>query len=213
LAEATIPPPIDDSGCSPAPFLPEPNSIRALDRLTLAIKDSWIKAFHKELRGLINTLCAVSNTDTPSGSDRVMPVKELFKCKLDQHGNIDKLKCRIVFRGDLYHPEDPMDSWNPHATWFVLRVYLAMCAHFRMFPSQTDFIMAYLQVKMKERVFVRFPDSWLPYVPDDLQAYCNRPLLLLKALYGYTYSGKFLYEEQSSSLLSACDKRWYQRFG
>jgi hypothetical protein len=41
------------------------------------------------------------------------------------------------------------------------------------------------------------PDSWLLYVPDDLQAYCNRPLLLLKALYGYAYSGKFLYEEQA----------------
>jgi hypothetical protein len=46
-------------------------------------------------------------------------------------------------------------------------------------------------------LFVRFSDSCLPYVPNDLQAYCNHPLLLLKALYGYTYSGKFLYEEQA----------------
>jgi hypothetical protein len=140
---------------APAPFLPEPNSFRALDRLTPAVKDSWIKAFHKELCGLINTQRAISNTDTPSRSDRVVPVKELFKCKLDQQGNIDKLKYHIVFRGDLYHPEDPMDSWNPHATWFALRVYLALCAHFRMFSSQTYFIMAFLQVKMKECIFVR----------------------------------------------------------
>ena len=31
--------------------------------------------------------------------------------------------------------------------------------------------------------------------------YCGRPLLLLKALYGYTYSGKRLYENQESFMM------------
>jgi len=38
-------------------------------------------------------------------------------------------------------------------------------------------------------------------MPDDLKAYCGVPLLLLKALYGYTFSGKCLYEEQEEFLI------------
>ena len=39
-------------------------------------------------------------------------------------------------------------------------------------------------------------------MPDDLKPYCGVPLLLMKALYGYTFSGKFLYEEQEEFLIS-----------
>ena len=39
-------------------------------------------------------------------------------------------------------------------------------------------------------------------MPDDLKPYCGVPLLLMKALYGYTFSGKFLYEEQEEFLVS-----------
>jgi hypothetical protein len=35
-----------------------------------------------------------------------------------------------------------------------------------------------------------------------LKPYCGVPLLLMKALYGYTFSGKFLYEEQEEFLIS-----------
>jgi hypothetical protein len=38
-------------------------------------------------------------------------------------------------------------------------------------------------------------------MPDNLKAYCGVPLLLLKALYGYTFSGKFLYKEQEEFLI------------
>jgi len=38
-------------------------------------------------------------------------------------------------------------------------------------------------------------------MPDDLKAYCGVPLLLLKALYGYTFSGKFFYKEQEEFLI------------
>jgi Reverse transcriptase (RNA-dependent DNA polymerase) len=162
----------------------------------LPVRTAWTKAFVKELNGLVYTQQAVA-IDDPSDDDEVVPVKEIFKCKLDKTGQIDKLKCRIVFRGDLYDPKDPMDSWNPHANWMSLRTYCALCAKFRVYPTQTDFVMAYLQVKMRERVFVKFPDYWAEHVPENLRKYCGRPLRLLRALYGYTYSGKFLFEEQA----------------
>jgi hypothetical protein len=62
--------------------------------------------------------------------------------------------------------------------------------------------MAYVQTAMREeRVFVKFPAFWKYYVPDELKPYIGVPLLLLKALYGYTFSGKFLWEDQADFLI------------
>ena len=138
----------------------------------------------------------------PRPEDEIVPVMELFKCKIDKEGMIDKLKARIVFRGDLYDPKDPQDSWNPHALFLALKVFLATCARLGMFPSQTDFILAYLQADMRERVFVKFPDYWVKFLPEHLHKWIGRPLLLKKALYGYNYSGKFLYLDQAEFLES-----------
>jgi hypothetical protein len=118
---------------------------------------------------------------------------EIFKCKLDKFGKVDKLKCRIVFRGDLYSPTDDIDSWNPHATWTSLKYYLGLCAYYKIYPAQIDFVMAYVQTEMREeKVYVKFPEFWHKLLPEDLQPYAGTPLLLLKALYGYRHSGKFL---------------------
>jgi hypothetical protein len=111
---------------------------------------------------------------------------EVFKCKLDKDGLVDKLKARIVFRGDLYHPTTDMDSWNPHASWVALMIYLAICALHGIYPSQLDFVMAYVQVAMKERVLICFPVLWRNYLPTNLHHLVNVPLLLNKVLYGYT---------------------------
>jgi Reverse transcriptase (RNA-dependent DNA polymerase) len=113
---------------------------------------------------------------------------------------IDKLKCRMVFRGDLYEPTEPEDSWNPFASYQALRMYLALCARYRIFPCQTDWVQAYLQCFMREKVYIKFPLFWKDHLPEDLAMYCGVPLELLRALYGYTYSGKRLYEEQEKFL-------------
>ena len=77
-----------------------------------------------------------------------------------------------------------------------------VCQVLDIFPSQADYVMAYLQVNMKERFFVQLPRYWTAHIPDDLKSYCGVPLHLMKALYGYTFSGKFLYEEQEEFLIS-----------
>ena len=60
--------------------------------------------------------------------------------------------------------------------------------------------MAYVQAKMRERVFVKLPEEWAEFLDDDLKEWCGIPLLLLRALYGYTFSGKFLWEDQAERL-------------
>jgi hypothetical protein len=57
--------------------------------------------------------------------------------------------------------------------------------------------MAHLQANMREKVYIKFPGDWSVLLPDHLKIYCGVPLRLQKALYGYTYSGKFLFEEQA----------------
>ena len=124
----------------------------------------------------------------------------VFKAKLNIDGMIDKLKCSVVFRGDLYDPKDPQDSWNPHTSFLSLKVFIALCTMHKMTPCQINFILAYLQAMMRERVFVKFPEHWKAYLPEHVHKYIGRPLLLKKALYGYNYSGKFLYQDQAEFL-------------
>jgi hypothetical protein len=204
-----------DPGTDPMPFLPEPKSLRGILKMPIHIRRAWIAAFVKEISGLyrLNSF----KLGNPAPLDPVTPVMEVYKAKLDKNGLIDKLKCRVVFRGDLYDPLNPQDSWNPHANFLAVRFFLALCARYNMNPSQADFIMAYLQVAMKEKVFIKFPEFWAHYLPENLKKYCGVPLELLKALYGYTYSGKLLYEEQATFFIefgltqSVIPGLWFQR--
>jgi hypothetical protein len=52
-------------------------------------------------------------------------------------------------------------------------LYLAMCAKFGIYSSQADYVMAYLQVNMKDRVFVQLPGYWAAYMPNALKSYCG----------------------------------------
>ena len=125
---------------------------------------------------------------------------DVHRCKLDQQGLLDKLKTRVVFRGNLYDPKDAQDPWNPHADFLALKIFLADSAHRGTFPRQVDFVLAYLQAKMRERVFVKFLEHWKQFLPEHVHKWIGRPLLLLKALYGCNYSGKFLYQDQAEFL-------------
>ena len=80
--------------------------------------------------------------------------------------------------------------------------FLALCARYSIFPVQIDFVMAYVQTPMKERVLVKFPARFAPHLPANIRKYFGTTLLLKKALYGYQYSGRFLWEDQSAFLSS-----------
>jgi hypothetical protein len=201
----------------PTFFMTEPRCLADVKKLPFRYQQPWINAFIKEFRGIITTN-TIATGEFREG-DTMTPVMDIYKCKLDKDGLIDKLKCRIVFRGDLFEMTLPEESWNPFASYLALRFFLAICARFNMSISSLDWIQAYLQVKMAEaeRVFIKLPNYWRSYLPSDLANYCGRPLLLKNALYGYPFSGKRLYEEQErfmkeqkfkqSSLLGS----WYKR--
>ena len=192
---------IGTEGSDPVYFLPEPRCLAEVIKLPVTIRKAWLKAFTDEFSGLISkgTVRVISKEEMKTLT-KTTPVMDIYKCKLDQNGLIEKLKCRIVFRGDLYQPSTPEDSWNPFASYMALRVFLALCAKYNMPISSADWVQAYLQCDMSpnEEVYIQFPSYWSEFLPKHLGVYCGRPLRLLKALYGYTYSGKRLYESQES---------------
>ena len=81
-------------------YLPEPQSIKSMLRLHPKQRNEWLKAYKSELKNLIidNDTFLI---ETPKQGEKVIPTKPVFKAKQTQSGKLDKLKVRIVARGDL----------------------------------------------------------------------------------------------------------------
>ena len=67
---------------------------------------------------------------------------------------------------------------------------------------QLDFIGAFLQTKIKNRVFVNLGSNYADYFPE-YSSYLERALILLKYMYGMTNSGKIFDHELTDWLLEA----------
>ena len=67
------------------------------------IRVAWLSSFVKEVTGLIIKNKCFEICELDQGKKSV-PIMEIFRCKLDKNGQIDKLKTRLVFRGYLHTP-------------------------------------------------------------------------------------------------------------
>eukprot|EP00957_Ditylum_brightwellii_P155596 11844291-Ditylum_brightwellii.AAC.1 len=114
---------------------------------------------------------------------------------------MEKLKTKIVARGDLQHRDEITVTWSSCVSMKGLRMFLAQAAKFMKRVKQADFIGAYLQTKATGRIFIRLPDIYNQYFPI-VSKYFGRPLRLNKAIYGLTLSGKFWVTEFSEWLLN-----------
>ena len=75
-----------------------------------------------------------------------------------------------------------------------LKYFLADAAKHKARVHQLDFIGAFLQAKVKNRVFVKLDMKYADYFPEYAQ-YFGRALKLLKSMYGMTNSGKLFADE------------------
>lgn len=80
-------------------YLPEPQSFKAVLRLDDDIRHAWLHAIYLELKNLIDNKTFELNKN-PLKSELVIPVKLVLKAKQTASGHLDKLKARIVARGD-----------------------------------------------------------------------------------------------------------------
>ncbi|MGH7974584.1 MAG: hypothetical protein ACREBR_03580 [bacterium] len=141
---------IDAPGSDPSPFSPPPSNMAAMLRLSdNATQQAWIKASRKELRNFL-----VDNgtfvLEDPKMDDKVTPCMDTYRAKLKSNGTLDKLKVRIVVRGDLQKQQSHEDTWSPTASVKLLRVFLAHAARMKCRVKQLDFIGAFLQANVRE---------------------------------------------------------------
>ena len=77
---------------------------------------------------------------------------DVYKAKIQSDGSIDKLKLRIVVRGDLQKKEMVGDNCSPTSSMRTLKYVLADVAKHKAIVHKLDFIGAFFQAKVKNRV-------------------------------------------------------------
>ena len=104
---------------------------------------------------------------------------DVYKANIQSDGRLDKLKLRIVVRGDFQNKEIVGDTWSPTASIRTLKYFLADSAKHKARVHKLDFIGAFLQAKIKNRVFVKLYIRYTDYFSEYAQ-YFGRALILLK---------------------------------
>ena len=119
---------------------------------------------------------------------------DVYKYKIKSDESLDKLKLIIVVRGYLQNKELVGDTWSPTASMRTLKYFLADAAKHKARVHQLYFIGAFLQAKVKNRVFVKLDIIFIDYFPEYVK-YFGRALRLLNSVYGMTNSGKLFADE------------------
>ena len=73
-----------------------------------------MKAIIKDIKNLVNNQTFLIE-DHKEG-EPVTPCMDVYKAKIQSDGSLDKLKLRIVVRGDLQNKEMFGDTWSPTAS-------------------------------------------------------------------------------------------------
>ena len=110
-----------ESGSEFSYFIPEPRNFAEVTRLSEYINKPWLKATLEEIKILINKQTFLVHD--PDEGEPVTPCMDVYKEKIQSCGNLDKLKLRIVVRGDLQHKELFGDTWSPTASMRNLKYF------------------------------------------------------------------------------------------
>ena len=127
---------------------------------------------------------------------------DVYEAKTQSDGSLNKLKLRTVVREDFQNKEMVGDTWSSTASTSTLKYFLADATKHIARVNQLDFIGAFLQAKVKNRVFVNLDIRYTDYFPEYAQ-YFGRALRLIKSMYGMTHSGKLFANELTEWLLES----------
>jgi hypothetical protein len=190
---------LDAPGADASIFEPAPTNLRAVLKIKENnIREAWLKAYRKELKTIIDSGTFIPNILLEGES--CTPIMDLNVVKLRSDGTLDKLKNCLVVRGDLQKNVEE-DTWSPTASFRALKLFLAHAARLQVRVRQLDFVGAFLQAKVRRRIFVKLPAIYGSIFPE-FKKYCGAPLRLLKSLYGMTLSGKYWYQDLMEFLVS-----------
>ena len=129
-----------------------------MKKLSNNIKKPWIKETLKEIKNLIND--QTFPIEYPEKGESLTTCMYVYKSKIQSDGSLDKLKLRIIVRGDLQNKELVGDNWSPTASMMTLKYFLADATKHKARVHQLYFIGAFLQAKVKNRVFVKLESRY-----------------------------------------------------
>ena len=87
------------------------------------IKKPWQKATQKEIKNLINNQTFL--VDNINKDEPITPCIDVYKEQIKSDGSLDKLKLRILVRGDLHNNELVGGTWSPTASMGTFKYFLA----------------------------------------------------------------------------------------
>ena len=122
-------------------------------------------------------------------NDKPIPTMIVFKAKVTSKGLLNKLKARIVARGDLMQREEE-DTWSGCVSGKAVKCFLVDAASNQRPVKQLDFIGAFLQALARGRLWIQLPKEYAKYLPE-LAHYFNKPQLLNKTIYGLIFASKY----------------------
>ena len=91
--------PLGESGSEVSDFVPEPRNFSEVTKLSENINKPWLKATLKEIKNIINNQTLLIKDKNEC--EPVTPCMNVYKAKIQSDGSLDKLKLRILVRGDL----------------------------------------------------------------------------------------------------------------
>ena len=151
--------------------------------------NAWLRSIRREIKVLIDSNAFKKGNHTPSDDDEVLPTTVRYKVKINSEGKVDKLKCRIAVRGDLQQSINDTDLWSGVVNTKTVKIFLCRAAKLKKQVIQIDFVGAFLQARVKQRLFVTLPAEFESYFPE-FKDYFGKPQLLDKAMYGTSIASK-----------------------
>jgi hypothetical protein len=117
---------------------PAPRMIKDIMKLPEGyVKAEWMKSVKKELKTLIDS--GTFAFDKMNPGEMSTPTMEIFKVTVKSNGSLDKLKTRLVVRGDLQNGTLVEDKWSPTASFRSLKMFLAHATRLKARVKQLDF--------------------------------------------------------------------------
>jgi hypothetical protein len=130
------------------------------------------------------------NSHIPAGK-AALPSRLVFAIKRDEHGNVEKYKCRLVAKGfQQVAGKDYDEVFAPTAQHASLRILLAIAAAKGLTVDQIDVKTAFLNGELKEEVYLK--------LPDELGGAVWR---LKKALYGLKQAARAWHEKLKQEMM------------